>query len=320
MGFDALALLLLGEIGRSHAVAFIIRFSDHHETITVAELGKTRVIGIVTGPDGVDIVFPHHGQVTEHLFKGNGEPGDRIAVVTVDAAEEEGTLIEFHNPVMHTDGTETDHLGDHFAAAGERQGIEVGMLRIPEHGRIDLQGKSICAVCLCNGIAFCIGDDGMDGNGCAAESHIDSHTAVNGRMDKVIGNACLRTLEKIDITENAAHAEFVLVFHIASVTPFEHQNSDVVLAFTDDGSDIKFTGGMGNLAVTDIGSVDPHIEAAVYAFKDQIGAGCGRLDLIGKGSAVGTAGIQMRYVGRVAGKRIADVGVLVMVIAVVLPA
>ena len=76
---------------------------------------------------------------------------------------------------------------------------------------------------------------------------------------------------------------------------------------------------MGDLAVTQVLAVQPHIEAGVNTLKVQIGLGSiGVLTVVEVGQ-VGTAGVLIGDIGGIGGERIVDVGVLVTVVAVVLP-
>ena len=79
-------------------------------------------------------------------------------------------------------------------------------------------------------------------------------------MDKVIIDALLRSFQKINISEYTAHSEFILIFKIASVTPFQYQNGKRIFPFFDHRRNIKFRQRMRHLAISDIFSVQPDIK------------------------------------------------------------
>ncbi len=138
-------------------------------------------------------------------------------------------------------------------------------------------------------------------------------------IDKVVVNALLGPFHQVHIPENAAHAEFVLIFQVASVAPFQDQHPEKILPFPDLVGHIKLTECVGNLAVAHIFSVKPHIKAGIHPFKFQKRPGCFFLLLIGKGMDIGAAGIILGHIGGIHGKRIPEIGILVAVMAIVLP-
>ena len=52
--------------------------------------------------------------------------------------------------------------------------------------------------------------------------------AIRTSHYKVIADAFFWSCKQINIAENAAHAEFVLILEIASIAPFQHQYGDDV--------------------------------------------------------------------------------------------
>ena len=58
--------------------------------------------------------------------------------------------------------------------------------------------------------------------------------------DKVIANVIFRTLQQINITKDTGGAEFILIFQIAAVAPFEHEYCKDVFAFTNAVGHIEF--------------------------------------------------------------------------------
>ena len=139
-------------------------------------------------------------------------------------------------------------------------------------------------------------------------------------MDEIIPDMGCGTEEKIYVPKNAAHTEFVLIFQIASVAPFQNQHGKQVLSGAHEFSNTEFAGGVGNLAVSHKGTVYPDIEAGIHPFKIQEAFGIRLFLRKFKPPAVGTAGVFFRYIRRIKGEWVAGVGVLVAVVAVILPA
>jgi len=83
--------------------------------------------------------------------------------------------------------------------------------------------------------------------------------------------------------------------------------------------DVELRGGVRDLAVADVGAVQPHVEAGVDALEDQLRGGCGGVRGVVEVADVGAAGVVLGHVGRIEGNGVADVGVLVVVVSEVLP-
>ena len=76
---------------------------------------------------------------------------------------------------------------------------------------------------------------------------------------------------------------------------------------------------MGNLAVTHKTAVYPYIKTGIHTLEIQESLRRLFVLMIGKGTHILPAGIGQRNIRRVHGKRIAGIGILVSVIAVILP-
>ena len=76
------------------AVTFVIGLIDDIETILVTELIENRRIGIVAGTNSIHVMLLHQEQILLHLFHRNGKTSNRIGVVTVDAAEANGLIVQ----------------------------------------------------------------------------------------------------------------------------------------------------------------------------------------------------------------------------------
>ena len=137
--------------------------------------------------------------------------------------------------------------------------------------------------------------------------------------NEIVLDALFRPVQQVDITENAVHAEHILIFHVAAIAPFQHEDRQMVGAVLQKLRYIELTGGMGHLTVPDKLTVEPDVEAGGNALKIQKCARGSGILLVGEVVEVSAAGVLFRNIRWISGKRIADVGVLVVVVAVVLP-
>ena len=83
--------------------------------------------------------------------------------------------------------------------------------------------------------------------------------------------------------------------------------------------DIEFARGVGHLGIADKTTVHPDVEAGVHPFEIQIMPVVRRRLRQFKGAAVNAAGIVVGNIRRIAGKRIAGVGILRPIVALRLP-
>ena len=139
-------------------------------------------------------------------------------------------------------------------------------------------------------------------------------------LDDIVLNMLLRTRQNIHIPEDSGETELILILKIAAVTPLKNENGQKVVSILQKICNVELSGVMGDLAVTYIGSVEPYVEAGVNALEVEIGARSGGIPMPLKAVQIGPAGIVLGDVGRIEGKGIADVSVLIAVIPAHLPA
>ena len=137
--------------------------------------------------------------------------------------------------------------------------------------------------------------------------------------DHRIGNVLFLPQQQVHIAENAGHPEFVLVFKIAAVAPFHHQHRQHIVAGFDKFGHIKFIRRMGHLAVSDKVTVHPYIVGGVHPLKAEVYPTFGLHPQQLERAQIRAAGVVHRHIRRVVGKRILDVHILVVVVAVHLP-
>ena len=137
--------------------------------------------------------------------------------------------------------------------------------------------------------------------------------------NKVIPKHIGRTVQKIHIPENTAPAELVLALQVTAIAPLQNQYSQGIFTIAQMICDIKLTGGMCNLAVTNVLTVQPNVEAGIYTFKIQESQRRAQVFLILELGYISTARIVVGYVRRIRRKRIARINVMMQIVTMHLP-
>ena len=306
------------------SVTLIVRLIDNEKAQTVIELIKMRRVGIMAGADRIHVVFFHQGQILLDLIQADGKTSHRIAVVAVGSVEFDLHTVDVEHAFFRMDLAYSHLLGDSLLPGGKNQFIEIWILCTPEMSILHRDRNLSFRRHLGKRFSLRIGKGNIDRHRLFPVGKINGDRSVliilrRNRFHKIVLNSVFRTVQKIDIAENAAHTEFVLILKIASVTPFHHQNSQRIFALAEQLGHVKLTGGMGNLTVAHKATVHPHIKAGVHTLEIQVSLRSFRVLLIGKIPDISAAGVHHRNIGWIHRERITDIRVLVMVIAVILP-
>ncbi len=80
--------------GQAKTVAFQVGFVDHVQAVAVAQVQPARIVGIVRGAHGVDVVLLHQGDVLHHRFVGHGVAQVGVRLVAVDALQLDRHAVE----------------------------------------------------------------------------------------------------------------------------------------------------------------------------------------------------------------------------------
>ena len=324
-GGAAAVVVKVAQLGHG-AVAFQIRLGNGVQAVLGAQLQKPGGVGIVAGADGVDVVALHQDQVLLGLLPGDGVAGDRVAVVAVDAPELDGHPVEVHHPVLDLHLPQAHLLGDDLPRGPQGEGVLGGGFRVPQHRVIQLKHQRLPLGAL--GLAHLFPAGGEEGGlhlGPAGKLQLHRDGGVGevrgeALFYKVIPDVLLGPQQQVHVPENAAHAQLVLVLQVGAVAPLEHQHRQGVVPGGEEAADLKLGGSVGHLAVSHKLPVDPQVEAGIHPLKVQV-------DLVGfqgflrhvQVADIQPARVFLGNIGRVKGDGVADVGVLVAAIAVVLP-
>ena len=308
-----------------HAMGFQIRLRDHIKTVFAAQLREPGRIGIMAGTDGVDIRLLHDAQVEHGVHPRNHSSGKRAAVMTVDTLEFHRLFIDQHHAVFNGDGTDSHLLADRFLRRADFHRIKIRLLRVPQNRMLHGKGnRSVRARRLLCKQRFPV----IQGAFHLRRSHRiqpdpDLRAVlfkIHRRGHRVILHPLLRAQEQMHIPENAGHAEFILILQIASITPFQHQDGQTVSSCLRLSRDVELAGAVGNLAVAHEFSVHPHIKAGIHSFEIEELLLLRLIFIQIKILDIGSAGIVVRHIGRITGKGITGIGVMLLIKARHLPA
>ena len=257
--------------------------------------------------------------------------GHGVGIVAVYTAELDGSSIQEYLHPIYFDLPDAHSVGDDLVLALDEHGVEIGLLGIPQGGLGNVQDSlmGIVADMLLRGHF-----GGVDQTILSVQQPNDSGNTLTGEGEanadssfilfllgghEVVPHMVLRTLDDVYIPEDAAGAELVLILQVAAIAPLQHQNGQSIFALTDLISHIKLAGGVGDLVVTHILAVEPDIQAGIHTLKVQVSLGCLFVLSIGKGSQVSAAGIILGNEGRICREGVMNIGVLVLIAAMILP-
>ena len=294
-----LHLVIPGVVGQETglgAMALVVGLGHDVEAVLVAQLVEARIVGVVGAAHRVDVVLLHQPQVALHVGEVDDRTSERVGVVPVDPAQGDGTSVDPDDDARDPDLTQPHPVSDDLVRCGDHQGVEVGVLGAPQMRFLHRQVDSMAIAVTTSGRVEGLQLPGGDGFALMVHQRCRGgrHAAAKGspQLDDRVAACCLLILtaperggdgvveedrawprQEVDVPEDAAGAELVLILQVGAVAPLEYQDSKTVGAGTDVLGDVELTGGMGDLAVTDVGAVEPHVKTGVHALECQVGAG-----------------------------------------------
>ncbi len=91
-------------------MALDVRLGDDVEAELVTEVEERRVVRVVRGSDGRDVVGPHLHEVGAHVVGADGLATVGMVVVAVDAEDPDRLPVDAQLPVADLDSREPDQL------------------------------------------------------------------------------------------------------------------------------------------------------------------------------------------------------------------
>ena len=280
------------------AVGLEVGLVDDVEAVAVAQGVEARVVRVVGGADGVDVVALHHGDVACHRLERDRVAEVGVRVVAVDASEQDGPAIHQHLLALDLDGAEADleALDLQDAALGvlqrEQQLIEAGGLGRPLARRRDPRGHRDGALSLGAELGrpahaplqddLALGIEEPCGHGarpgrlgavvsdCRADLELRVLVClIQRRADPHVAHVDGGRREEIDVAEDAVEPPEVLVLEIRPVRPLEHLHGQHVVPWAHEPRDVELRGDVRPLAVADGLAVEPDVEGRVDAVEVQ---------------------------------------------------
>ena len=128
------------------AVGLQIRLPDDVQAVFIAELQKIRVIRVVAGAHGIDVVGLEVLYIPQHLFPADGAAGAAAPLVAVDALEHDALAVQKYLAVFQLKLTQADfQAGALHQSALAQQGdfclVQVRLLGTPQGGVSHRKGK-----------------------------------------------------------------------------------------------------------------------------------------------------------------------------------
>ncbi len=109
-----------------------IRLVNEVKAVLVAQLVKLRRIGIMAGADSVKIVLLHQRHIPADVGYGHRRAHIRVAVVAIHAPETKLSPVQIQHGIPGVNLPKADALPDHLVCRAQNQGVETGLLRIPQ--------------------------------------------------------------------------------------------------------------------------------------------------------------------------------------------
>ena len=113
----------------SHSMRLDISLVDNIDSILVAEIVPTGIVGIVGSTDCVDIEFLEHFDIIDHIGLGHYVTRARAEFVTVGAFDKDGLAIDKKLGILYLDSPESETYRGALAypfpvGRGDLEGIE----------------------------------------------------------------------------------------------------------------------------------------------------------------------------------------------------
>ena len=290
----------------THAVGFEVGFGHNIQPHFIAQFVPTRVVGVVGGAHGIDVVLLHDADILLHALHTHHVSAVGVHLVAVGAFDEERHAIhtELSKRLSVVRGRKQFNFAEaHFARATfhhpalsieqvERKGVEMGRFGRPGlHAfhrpfqlptPLSIEGLSVSGDHSTPTVAEGGAEPVAFGTG---GGHVEGEAAVAVVVFKVghiaeIGNLCLRTSKKVDLAGNPREAPKVLILKVRAVAPAHHLHGDeVLLAGTQVGREVKLCRYFRILRIAHPAAVHPHAEVArgrPYVQVDAFALPCGR--------------------------------------------
>ena len=336
----------VGPVADAEAVRLEVALVDQVDAVAVAEVVPARIVRVVAGAHGVEVVALEQEDVLDHALERHGAAELGVRLVAVAALEDDAPAVDLQDAVddVHLLEADVERRGHRGALPGVRadhQTVEVRILGGPVARllHVGLERDDRLAAGLDGGFAL---EDGHRGAFSVEELGADLD-ALRGRLAgvdelHVDGEDCVLELlverrrrgdvvdahgrrgDDGDVAEDAGEPPHVLVLGVGAGGPLPHAHGEDV-ATAEDGEfrDVELGGEAGAHRHADVLPVEVALVAGVHAVETQADRpavpGGGQVEVF----AVRARGILVGDVRRVDVERVLDVGVPGLAIAEHLP-
>ena len=285
------------------AVGLQIRLPDDIQTVFIAELQEIRVIRVVAGAHGVDVMGFQVLYIPQHLLPADGAAGATAPLVAVHALEHDTLAVQKHPAVFQLKFAQTDfQAGALHQSTLAQQGdfclVQVRLFGAPQGGVLHRKGegdilhvlfhvrvglalaKHHAAVVFgrlahLSGLLLAIKHHRHRSRAADLAVKGDSGTGkiiCKALLHKDVLKVKLRLCEQLHRAEQAAHAPEILIFQPAAGGETVHLHRQGIFAGADGSSHVKFSGSEGILGVADVNVIAPDGGGTVRTVQPQIAA------------------------------------------------
>lgn len=257
------------------------------------------------------------------MLEADSRSGNRVRIMSVHAAELDRGTIEQNHAVDDGDFPDTDAFRNGFVIGLEQEGVKGRILRIPEPWILDIELKIALrrtGLEECGAVGVKEGD--ADGHRLTKEVEMQadgSGITVNRSPHKEIRDAVKGPFQEVDVPENTAGPELILVLKVTARAPFKDKDGQSIFAIPKEVRDPEFGSRMGDLTIADELAVQPDEEEGIDALKVQKRVRGEGVRMVREGMEVSAAGVIMGNEGRVEGEGVTDIGILLAIVPSGLP-
>ena len=231
------------------AVGLEVGLVHHIQAVLVAQVVEARVVGVMAGAHGVDVVPLHVHHIPQHLFHRHAASAPAAPLVAVDALDDDPLAVHQHQAVLHLDAAQAGAAGDLLGAGAgfivdaQGVGVEVGMLGAPQHRVLHL-GAQLGRAVLTHRLHRFAEHLGLDAGGrfglhAAGELQRAALPVVGQRAgDGEVLEMHRGGGEQVHAAEQAGETPEVLVFQPAAAAEAEHLHRQAVLSGMHQGGQV----------------------------------------------------------------------------------
>ena len=123
-------------------MTLIVRLIDDEKSVFVAHLVEHGRIGIMTRPDGIEIVTLYHLQIPAHMLHIHDRTCHGVGIMAVDTAEFDGLTVDLEYVSVDFHFPDPNPVRNDLPVRLKDDGVEIGILAVPQVRIIDCKGST----------------------------------------------------------------------------------------------------------------------------------------------------------------------------------